>query len=138
MYTPEDSLVFGGNFLHSFAIEKQLRVAQIEELTKVPTKFRFPFFNELQWYALDKYAWSLLGRTHIEEEEEVMATLFGEKWERQEHLMGLSHQHITPQVILSSHWPILSILASHWSILSILSSHWSILSILASHWSIFS
>ena len=40
VYTPEDSLVFGGNFLHSFAIEKQLRVAQIEELTKVPTKFR--------------------------------------------------------------------------------------------------
>ena len=69
MYTPEDSLVFGGNFLHSFAIEKQLRVAQIEELTKVPTKFRFPFFNELQWYALDKYAWALLGKTHIEEEE---------------------------------------------------------------------
>ena len=97
VYTPEDSLVFGGNFLHSFAIEKQLRVAQIEELTKVPTKFRFPFFNELQWYALDKYAWSLLGRTHIEEEEDVMATLFGEKWERQEHTMGLSHQHITPQ-----------------------------------------
>lgn len=35
VYTPEDSLVFGGNFLHSFAIEKQLRIAQIEELTKV-------------------------------------------------------------------------------------------------------
>ena len=65
VYTPEDSLVFGGNFLHSFAIEKQLRVAQIEELTKVPNKFRFPFFTELQWYALDKYVWALLGRTHI-------------------------------------------------------------------------
>ena len=65
VYTPEDSLVFGGNFLHSFAIEKQLRVAQIEELTKVPNKFRFPFFTELLWYALDKYVWSLLGRTHI-------------------------------------------------------------------------
>jgi hypothetical protein len=25
VYTPEDSLVFGGNFLHSFAIEKQIR-----------------------------------------------------------------------------------------------------------------
>ena len=28
VYTPEDSLVFGGIFLHSFAIEKQLWVAQ--------------------------------------------------------------------------------------------------------------
>ena len=50
VYTPDDSLVFGGNFLHSFAIEKQIRVAQIEEITKVPQKFRFPFFTELQWY----------------------------------------------------------------------------------------
>jgi len=90
-------LVFGGNFLHSFAIEKQLRVAQIEELTKVPTKFRFPFFTELQWYALDKYVWSLMGRTHISVEEEVMVQLYGEKWERQEHQLGISHQHITPQ-----------------------------------------
>ena len=49
VYTPEDSLVFGGNFLHSYAIEKQIRVAQIEEITKVPQKFRFPFFTELQW-----------------------------------------------------------------------------------------
>ena len=23
---------------------------------------RFPFFTELQWYALDKYVWSLLGK----------------------------------------------------------------------------
>lgn len=35
VYTPEDSLVFGGNFLHSFGIEKQLRVAQVEDATHV-------------------------------------------------------------------------------------------------------
>ena len=34
VFTPEDSLVFGGNFLHSFAIEKQIRVAQIEEIRR--------------------------------------------------------------------------------------------------------
>ena len=28
VYTPEDSLVFGGNFLHSFAIEKQIRFVE--------------------------------------------------------------------------------------------------------------
>ena len=82
VYTPEDSLVFGGNFLHSFAIEKQLRVAQTEELTKVPGKFRFPFFTELQWFALDKYIHALLGKTHLHLEEENMIELFGEKWER--------------------------------------------------------
>ncbi len=41
--------MFGGNFLHSFGIEKQLQVAHIEEVTHVPSKFRFPFFTELLW-----------------------------------------------------------------------------------------
>lgn len=49
VYTPQDSLVFGGNFLHSFGIEKQLKVAQVEEHTKVPQKFRYPFFTEMLW-----------------------------------------------------------------------------------------
>ena len=34
VYTSADSIVFGGNFLHSFAIEKQLQVAHIEDLTR--------------------------------------------------------------------------------------------------------
>ena len=35
MYTPVDSLVFGGNFLHSFNIDQQMRVAEIEKTTRV-------------------------------------------------------------------------------------------------------
>ena len=35
VHTPVDSLVFGGNFLHSFNISGQLAVADIEETTKV-------------------------------------------------------------------------------------------------------
>lgn len=35
VYTPQDSLVFGGNFLHSFGIDKQLKIAQVEDTTKV-------------------------------------------------------------------------------------------------------
>ena len=54
MYTSADSIVFGGNFLHSFAVEKQLQVAHIEDVTHVPSKFRFPFFTELLWHALDR------------------------------------------------------------------------------------
>ncbi len=37
VYTPSDSLVFGGNFLHSFNIPQQLAVAEIESKTKVCT-----------------------------------------------------------------------------------------------------
>lgn len=66
VYTPEDSLVFGGNYLHSFATEKQLQVAHIEEVTRVPQKFRFPFFTEMLWYLLDRYIHCLYGRTHLD------------------------------------------------------------------------
>lgn len=65
VYTPSDSLVFGGNFLHQFGIEKQLKIAQVEDVTKVPQKFRYPFFTEMLWYVLDRYVGALLGRSHL-------------------------------------------------------------------------
>ena len=98
VFTPEDSLVFGGNFLHSFAIEKQIRVAQIEEITKVPQKFRFPYFTELQWFALDKYVYALLGRTHLDLSEDEVDFLLGQPEERKNFIDALkSGKHITAQ-----------------------------------------
>lgn len=35
VYTPMDTLVFGGNFLHSFNIPMQLRIYSIEDRTRV-------------------------------------------------------------------------------------------------------
>ncbi|ORX38273.1 hypothetical protein BD324DRAFT_620219 [Kockovaella imperatae] len=55
VHTPADSIVFGGNFLHSFNIQAQLRLRQIEIDTKVPQRFRFPFFDRLCWYVAEKY-----------------------------------------------------------------------------------
>ncbi|XP_065579671.1 lysine-specific demethylase 2A-like [Artemia franciscana] len=74
VYTPEDSLVFGGNFLHSFAIERQLRTAQIEDTTKVPQKFRYPFYSEMLWYVLARYVEALLGVQHLNVEESEVET----------------------------------------------------------------
>jgi len=92
VYTPVDSLVFGGNFLHSYSIEGQLRCAQIEETIKVPHKFRYPFFTELQWYALDKYVYALLGKTHLVVDDEASERLWGN------HQVSLKdHVHLTPQ-----------------------------------------
>ncbi|KAL6055318.1 Lysine-specific demethylase 2A [Balamuthia mandrillaris] len=55
VYTPEDSLVFGGNFLHGYHIDMQLKVRGIEERTRTPEKFRFPFFETMLWYAAKHY-----------------------------------------------------------------------------------
>lgn len=43
VYTPSDSLVFGGNFLHQFGIEKQLKIAQVEDVTKVKHSLGYLF-----------------------------------------------------------------------------------------------
>ncbi|GAA5916341.1 hypothetical protein JCM6882_000857, partial [Rhodosporidiobolus microsporus] len=55
VYTPSDSLVIGGNFLHSLNIPTQLRIYQIELATKVPRKFRFPHFVRLLWFVAQHY-----------------------------------------------------------------------------------
>jgi len=62
-YTPVDTLVFGGNFLHSYNVSTreafpcslstdlslsliELQVRDIEIRTQVPRKFRFPLFSK--------------------------------------------------------------------------------------------
>lgn len=55
VWTPEDSLVIGGNFLTRLDYELQLKVANIEKTTRVPQKFRYPFFQKVMWYTLLKY-----------------------------------------------------------------------------------
>lgn len=65
VYTLEDSLVFGGNFLHSFGIENQLKVSKIEDATKVPIKFRYPFYTEILWYVVQHYVHCLTGKDHL-------------------------------------------------------------------------
>ena len=64
VYTPEDSLVFGGNFLHGYNVKQQLRVYDIENVTGVAIKFRFPLYEQMQWYAATKYL-DLLKGTYV-------------------------------------------------------------------------
>uniref|UniRef100_A0A8C1H970 [histone H3]-dimethyl-L-lysine(36) demethylase n=1 Tax=Cyprinus carpio carpio TaxID=630221 RepID=A0A8C1H970_CYPCA len=67
VYTPEDTLVFGGNILHSFNIPMQLTVYEIENRTKVHSKFRYPFFYEMCWYVLERYVNCLTRRSYMTE-----------------------------------------------------------------------
>uniref|UniRef100_A0A3P8SVQ5 [histone H3]-dimethyl-L-lysine(36) demethylase n=1 Tax=Amphiprion percula TaxID=161767 RepID=A0A3P8SVQ5_AMPPE len=65
VYTPEDTLVFGGNFLHSFNIPMQLNIYNIEDRTRVPAKFRYPFYYEMCWYVLERYLYCLTSVSHL-------------------------------------------------------------------------
>lgn len=55
VYTSKDSLVFGGNFLHSYNVPMQLKVSKTEQKTRVPQKYRYPFFNEIMWFVLERF-----------------------------------------------------------------------------------
>ncbi|XP_073676548.1 lysine-specific demethylase 2A isoform X2 [Garra rufa] len=65
VYTPMDTLVFGGNFLHSFNIPMQLNIYNIEDRTRVPAKFRYPFYFEMCWYVLERYLYCLTNVSHL-------------------------------------------------------------------------
>ncbi|XP_061106600.1 lysine-specific demethylase 2A isoform X2 [Conger conger] len=65
VYTPVDTLVFGGNFLHSFNIPMQLHINNIEDRTRVPAKFRYPFYYETCWYVLERYLYCLTNTSHL-------------------------------------------------------------------------
>ena len=55
VYTPVDSIVIGGNFLHGLDIQGQLDIHCLETRTRVPAKFRFPYFVQLMFYAGREY-----------------------------------------------------------------------------------
>ncbi|KAI1315005.1 JmjC domain-containing histone demethylation protein 1 [Mortierella claussenii] len=43
-------MVIGGNFIHSLHVPMQYRICDIEIETNVSPKFRFPFFEKLNWF----------------------------------------------------------------------------------------
>jgi F-box/leucine-rich repeat protein 10/11 len=72
VYTPTDSLVFGGNFLHGMDIEMQLRICESEAQSKLAERFRFPFFKPLHFYAAGMYLQKLIeGNVCLPELEEL-------------------------------------------------------------------
>uniref|UniRef100_A0A914XLH6 JmjC domain-containing protein n=1 Tax=Plectus sambesii TaxID=2011161 RepID=A0A914XLH6_9BILA len=61
VWTPEDSLVFGGNFLHSLNIPMQLRIYEMELDCHTDERFMFPSFELTNWYAARSVLESLKG-----------------------------------------------------------------------------
>ncbi|KAL0257754.1 JmjC domain-containing histone demethylation protein 1 [Diplodia seriata] len=55
VWTPENSLVIGGNFLTRLNYGMQIRVAEVEKNTKVARKFRYPHFQKVHWYTVLQY-----------------------------------------------------------------------------------
>lgn len=55
VWTPETSLVIGGNFLTRMSFQNQFKVVDIEKANETPMKFRYPYFQKIMWYTAIKY-----------------------------------------------------------------------------------
>lgn len=49
VFTPDDSLVFGGNFLCSHSILRQLQAFNVEARCKIDNVFMFPYFKQINF-----------------------------------------------------------------------------------------
>lgn len=83
VYTPTDSIVIGGNFLHGLDISLQLQIHYLETRTRVPGRFRFPHFLPLQFYAGGLYLRklqsnaTLISKRELEGLEDLISALEG-------------------------------------------------------------
>ena len=55
VWTPEDTIVIGGNFLTPLHYEMQFQIYEIEKATKTPRKFRMPHFQRIMYFAAVQY-----------------------------------------------------------------------------------
>ncbi|KAK4498311.1 hypothetical protein PRZ48_010969 [Zasmidium cellare] len=55
VWTPETSLVIGGNFLNRMSYKNQFKVVDIEKANETPMKFRYPYFQKIMWYTAIQY-----------------------------------------------------------------------------------
>ncbi|CAG0912976.1 unnamed protein product, partial [Notodromas monacha] len=51
VWTPVDSIVFGGNFLHNHSISTQLQIYEMEKRASTPPKLCYPYLETLHWVA---------------------------------------------------------------------------------------
>ncbi len=96
VYTPEDSLVFGGNFLHRQSLEMQLTIYKLERKMKVGADFRYPRYQTLLWF---------VARDFLMECAKLLPQQKQQEWPNENVLFdGASDQH-EAQVICQSYSP---------------------------------
>lgn len=137
VYTVEDSLVFGGNFLHSLSITKQLQIYEFEERVQIQSRYRFPYFKEIHFsflhellpyirsFLIDNENICLFFPVERIFEEEIFRNLalivkICNMWLQGTHSSLIkdyfSRLSLTPKKIISDWWTVLSSIADKGSI----------------------
>ncbi|MEN2495766.1 MAG: Lysine-specific demethylase 2A [Marteilia pararefringens] len=67
VYTPKDSLAFGGNFLHSYAVDQHFKVQEVEKLVHIDKNFQMSQRVKLQWHVILMYTY-VLGAMNVKQD----------------------------------------------------------------------
>ncbi|KAI6206611.1 hypothetical protein M3Y94_00932100 [Aphelenchoides besseyi] len=65
VFTPLDSLVYGGNFLHEYSISMQMRVRDYEDRLQIKKKFKYPYYEQTVWYFAAEVVRKATGRNYV-------------------------------------------------------------------------
>jgi len=103
VYTPEDSLVLGGNFVHGLAIQSQLQAHAIETVSHVTKELLFPYYRQLHVCAVGYYYSELAKSASLvvpKEKEEFPSLLEQvEKWVYQDNGKPVQEEEPTIQTL---------------------------------------
>ncbi|GMR30755.1 hypothetical protein PMAYCL1PPCAC_00950, partial [Pristionchus mayeri] len=65
VFTPVDSLVFGGNFIHARSLRMQMRIIQHENNLDINKHEKYPQSDETMLHSLNRILHAVTGRQHI-------------------------------------------------------------------------
>ncbi|KAI6176751.1 Transcription factor jumonji domain containing protein [Aphelenchoides bicaudatus] len=65
VYTPVDSLVYGGNFLFEHSIPMQIQVREYESRSAIRKKFTYPFYEQTLWYFAADFVKKATNRDYV-------------------------------------------------------------------------
>ncbi|TMW68234.1 hypothetical protein Poli38472_007906 [Pythium oligandrum] len=65
VYTPEDSISFGGNFLSGYHMPMHMRCHTTECAQHIEGRFQFPMFEQVVWFAVTAYARMLTNCSYL-------------------------------------------------------------------------
>ncbi|CAJ0585899.1 unnamed protein product, partial [Mesorhabditis spiculigera] len=103
VYTPANSLVFGGNFLHTMNASMQVRVILGESRVRLANRYRFPYIEEVFFYFMADLVEKATGRRYARpiRRPALNYDFTGKKWlEKKGHLIPIKEGNY-PEVVIS-------------------------------------
>ncbi|CED82141.1 F-box protein JEMMA and related proteins with JmjC, PHD, F-box and LRR domains [Phaffia rhodozyma] len=93
VHTTEDTIAFGGNYLHSYDIGMQFKIKKIEQDLGIQANHTYPQFHKLCWYAANYYCTILRDRTRLSNRSKPGPSPSSTRYNPHSHFLSPSPSH---------------------------------------------